>query len=642
MRFRILLGAALALVPAACAPALPTDDPPVTSARWLDQNWTSEQRHWYHHATQGTSTFPVPYAWFISLEQPTLSVFGSAGLLADSAYLSKFGFIPSPRSVADSGEAKAQGYGAAAKAGAMKAAYGQTEAEVNPDGLPVGFARTKAYVDPNTGRPVPDQIGLTCAACHTGHLEYKGTSLRIDGGPAVTDLGKLTQALGVSLLYTKLVPGRLARFGERVRAAGLPQTDEQIKTALDQLLAGLEAMGKATGSVPGKDVEEGFSRLDALTRIGNTVFYENMVNAPPGTNALDNYQHINAPVKYPHIWNTSWFDWVQYDGSIMQPMVRNAGESLGVAAKINMTNPSLPLYKSSVQIDTIHEMEELLAGPSPWGKDGKAPKGFDGLMSPKWPADVLGRVDEAKAAKGGKLYEELCQGCHMAPVSSTAFWDPKNWTDPNKNAARQRYLKVNLIPISEVGTDAGQADILQTRVVNVPPYLAVAPGMLCDGKDSTPTLRTSFAAALGYVVQKTIQTWYDENNVKPARREEMNGYRPNCLQAEAVYKARPLNGIWAAAPFLHNGSVPTIDDLLKPVAARPKTFCLGARQYDPAKLGFVAACAEGTFSLDTSVSGSSNSGHEFRGKGKGEGYGVIGRGLSDAERGELLEYLKTL
>ena len=57
--------------------------------------------------------------------------------------------------------------------------------------------------------------------------------------------------------------------------------------------------------------------------------------------------------------------------------------------------------------------------------------------------------------------------------------------------------------------------------------------------------------------------------------------------ATAPTRARPLYGIWAAAPYLHNGSVPTLHDLLLPPEHRPKTFALGAREYDPVKLGFV-------------------------------------------------------
>ena len=52
-------------------------------------------------------------------------------------------------------------------------------------------------------------------------------------------------------------------------------------------------------------------------------------------------------------------------------------------------------------------------------------------------------------------------------------------------------------------------------------------------------------------------------------------------QVIAAYKPRPLAGMWATAPFLHNGSVPTIYDLLSPVADRPKTFRVGSREFDP-------------------------------------------------------------
>ena len=63
---------------------------------------------------------------------------------------------------------------------------------------------------------LPDQIGLTCAACHTGHLEYNNVSLLIDGGTAPVNFLKLQKALQVSLAYTKIIPGRYGRFSERV------------------------------------------------------------------------------------------------------------------------------------------------------------------------------------------------------------------------------------------------------------------------------------------------------------------------------------------------------------------------------------------------------------------------------------------
>ncbi|BAI71856.1 hypothetical protein AZL_012180 [Azospirillum sp. B510] len=639
-RFSFLLG--FGLLPlgllGACAPTLPTVAPTKETV-WLDQNWKSGERYWYHHASQGTSTFPIPYSWFISLEQPTIWMGGKPPMLVDESYLARFGFIPSPKRL-DDGSARQYGYAAdAGSAKAVLAAYSQSAEEVNPDGLPVGFARTKGTIDPATGQQLPDQIGLTCAACHTGHIEYNGVSLRIDGGPAVTDLDKLTQALGVSLFYTKMLPGRFDRFADRVLGPG--RTAEQtaaLAKDFDQTLEGLEAHTARANAQPGNPaVTEGYNRLDALTRIGNTVFTDDLLDGKVDFDPFVNTAALTAPVKFPAIWNASWFDWVQYDGSIMQPMVRNAGEAMGVAARVNLSNPDRPLYASSVAVENLYRMEQLLAGPNPLARnaDGSV-AGFRGLTAPKWPEAVLGGIDPVKQARGAALYRELCQGCHLPPVSDPAFWSAKYWITPK--GAKQSYLKVNII---NVGTDPAQANILQTRKVRVPAFLKVDPGSLCGGEPGASVTKTSFANALGYVVQKTVDSWYEANGIPPARREEMNGNRPNCLQASAGYKARPLNGIWAAAPYLHNAAVPSLYDLLSPASERPKSFCLGLRSYDPAKVGYQTDCAEGTFTLDTTKRGNTNVGHEFVGSGLG-GSGIIGRGLSAQERWDLVEYLKTL
>src|SRR5262249_24414771 len=103
---------------------------------------------------------------------------------------------------------------------------------------------------------------------------------------------------------------------------------------------------------------EGFARTDALTRIGNQVFALD-VNRP------QNFVPPIAPVSFPYIWDASWFIWVQYDGSIMQPMVRNAGEALGVGALITMDTNASDNFASSIPIDTLHDIERQLAGTSP-------------------------------------------------------------------------------------------------------------------------------------------------------------------------------------------------------------------------------------------------------------------------------------
>lgn len=94
-----------------------------------------------------------------------------------------------------------------------------------------------------------------------------------------------------------------------------------------------------------------------------------------------------------------------------------------------------------------------------------------------------------------------------------------------------------------------------------------------------------------------------------------------------------LDGIWLKAPYLHNGSVPTLRDLLEPATQRPKVFWRGYDVYDPIKVGFVTDTPEaqrvGT-RLDTGSRAGGNQGHEF------------GSQLSGADKAALLEYLKTL
>lgn len=98
------------------------------------------------------------------------------------------------------------------------------------------------------------------------------------------------------------------------------------------------------------------------------------------------------------------------------------------------------------------------------------------------------------------------------------------------------------------------------------------------------------------------------------------------------YANAPLDGVWARAPYLHNGSVPYLSDLLEPAAQRPTGFCRGSDVYDYDRVGFVADGAESActaFWFDTSLVGNGNGGH---------GYGT---NLTAEEKRALLEYLKT-
>jgi len=104
------------------------------------------------------------------------------------------------------------------------------------------------------------------------------------------------------------------------------------------------------------------------------------------------------------------------------------------------------------------------------------------------------------------------------------------------------------------------------------------------------------------------------------------------------YANMPLDGLWARAPYLHNGSVPTLSDLLKSADQRPVSFYIGDTDFDPHKVGFrhdrpVASDGRKLMRLDTTLSGNGNYGHE------GEQYGT---GLEDDDKRALLEYLKKL
>jgi hypothetical protein len=101
------------------------------------------------------------------------------------------------------------------------------------------------------------------------------------------------------------------------------------------------------------------------------------------------------------------------------------------------------------------------------------------------------------------------------------------------------------------------------------------------------------------------------------------------------YANAPLDGLWLRAPYLHNGSVPTLWDLLQPPAQRPKVFWRGNDLYDPRHLGFVAAKpkhGKPLFATTPRIPGNGNAGHA------GAAYGTT---LPDADKWALLEYLKT-
>ncbi|WP_422003204.1 di-heme-cytochrome C peroxidase [Reyranella sp.] len=605
--------------------------PSVAKSVWMEQNWKPGDREWYHHANQGGQFPPmmnVPYEWFVALEQPRPSL-GDAGAFSDPAYLDRFGLIPS------STEAGAYDWRHCREPDSTAGYQTGQQLLTWRHRLPVGLACSDPAAQPMLlpdGRPwrnpgtggTMGMLGLTCAACHTGRLTYRGTELLIDGGSAMIDLKSLNEAIAVSLFLTDIDPWRFRRFA--LRLLGADANDESRAALRDQLAAAVvraKALKALDDAVEPLGTREGFGRLDALSRIGNQVFAIDLER--PG-----NYAATAAPVHFPRIWDTHWFPWAQYSASIGQPMVRNAGEALGTGGSVALAGTlvpggslTAPLYASTVQIGKLGDMETMLAGGQPTEE-----RGFTGLHPPKWPEETLGPIDVELARRGAGLYVEICQHCHLPSKRNPAFWESEHWTAPNK--AGQRYLKLVEVPVEEVGTDATYLETVASRRVKVPPELG-----LTDDR---------FLFALRDVVGRTTKAWYDSRKMDQDERDRMDGNRDNDVRLEAIYKARPLDGVWATPPYLHNGSVPTIADLLSPVKDRPARFWLGHREYDPAKLGYRHDELAGGFLLDTSRAGNRNTGHAFDDSyGKpGQGRGVVGRGLAPDERLALIEFLKSM
>ena len=359
------------------------------------------------------------------------------------------------------------------------------------------------------------------------------------------------------------------------------------------------------------DNQAGFDRTDALTRIGNQVFAVDMKNAA-------NFSPANAPVRFPQIWDASWFTWVQYNSSISDPLVRNVGESLGVRATVKLSDADAQDFANSVSIEGLKELEGLLSGPAP----------YQGLRPPNWPS-VFPALNEEKIARGAELYGAICQSCHLPPAEELAAdlnkTQPAYWWE---NSQKKRFLKVKDVKESFVGTDPHEAIDFIHRTADS--------GNLGKG-------RVSAGVGLELVTDGIVSKSFEKMKLTPSQQIEWRGNRdPHdaAVRSEPIYKARPLTGIWAVSPYLHNGSVPNLYALLSPQSERPDKFWTGSKEFDPVKVGHDTSYFEGASLYDVTKPGDSNRGHEFKDGPKGNG--VVGPSLSPDDRYAIIEYLKSL
>jgi hypothetical protein len=596
----------------------------------VDQGWSDADRSFFYFAPQGSPILPLDY--FLSLEQP-----GNSELFLNREYLSDLGMIFWDDPVA------------------------------NPHSLPIGLT-----VD--TGRLGREaQLGMNCSACHVTQIRVGNEVALVDGGVSHFDFWRFMSSLDAALIETSRDEARLQRFVERLSARKKLVTDPaQVQARLRQIISERDQWQMRNHT----EIEPGPGRVDALNVILNQVTAGMLGRA-------ENARTPDAPVSYPALWDAPYLNFVQYNGVVPNAgagaIGRNVGQVLGVFGQVDLAEGTLPPgYNSSVNVTHLMALEERL-------ETLKSPSWNDFVAAGKLPP-----LDESLLVAGQNIYQSECSSCHavidrenrgdLASIKIQTFDLETIGTDPTAAlgfAAREvvtgpvegRAIGVVTGPkfcdvthgnavlahvvagvmLNHLSDDrmavvqAAEATIsssIHKRLVGIGNSIRASLGIEVK-EDSVP-------ADYGTMIDAMVAEGLSENEIAARLAEassnssalfdelvrdhfQYHGSEQACMEVlqTAQYRARPLNGIWATGPFLHNGSVPTLADLLLPARERPAQFIVSNGAFDPVNVGFEGR-DDGGFVMDTNVAGNSNYGHE---------YGVD---LPEPDRRALIEYLKSL
>jgi hypothetical protein len=571
--------------------------PPVGPAAvtYVDQGWSAADRDAFYTTSQGS--LMIPYIWFKALRR--LDVDEPFG----GDQLQRYGYLRNDKS------------------------------KNNPEGLPVGFVIT--------GNATSGHLGMTCAACHTSQLEYRKDGvthvMRLDGAPANADFQQFLADLTAAARATLMQPDRFHAFAKAVLRGGYSAP----KAA--QLWNDFGAWVKQFGDVMDASLPAspwGPGRVDAFGMIINRVAGRNL--GIPG-----NFKIADAPVSYPFLWNASRQDRTQWNGSFpnglyIQALARNTGQVLGTFAKFKPERigpyiPPLPptiwYGNNSADFVALQSLEEKVVK----------------LRPPPWPKAIFG-FDEALARRGETLFQAHCKACHTSEQPSLigAWSTPVKavGTDPKMVVDAERMvdpgiLKGSIVPTLPIGgrlEDRSKAlDLLAVSIIGTLISQAQLNNAELQQNGLWRALREDMAQVLPdqrIDLKKINQEKIDQ--IQDFITENLDLlFRPRSpAPPGAAYEARALYGIWATAPYLHNGSVPSLWELLTPAKRRKATFMVGSRVFDPTHVGYVtdqSPFKNGIFVTDPdNANGNGNGGHEF------------GTDLSEAERWALIEYLKGL
>lgn len=540
--------------------------------------WTPELRKEFYFTDQGSRIMPLN--WIRALTLP-----GGEGFLHDG--LERYGYLPD-------------------------------QAAPAPD-IPVGFTVADTKDGP--------MIGMTCAACHTRQIEVEGMFFRIDGGPAMVDFQSLLADLDVAMGDTLASDEAFDAFASRVLD---PTADDTKRSKLREEAALWYERFHTLIERALPDPAWGPGRLDAVSMIFNRLAGLD-IGEPPSRLITGNVHPADAPTRYPFLWNAARQDKTQWpgfagNGNDLLGLARNLGEVYGVFGDFQPLKQG-GLFKldrdyishNSANFDGLKDLEDLI-----WK-----------IGAPKWPWFL----DEDLVAQGKAIFGRApaqggCADCHS--VRTGAF--------------RSIFHRTWLTPVQDVGTDTRECAILSRTIDTGVLSGAQIPfgGRLKPTDTAFNALRTS---VIGAIIQHGLgnrseleavaQEGSDElppefDDLRDAfpSPEEMAGLMESEDDGGCAYEARVLHGIWATAPYLHNGSVASLADLLKPASEREASFQLGP-SYDRKTVGLAEQQPRFNYTLQTTDcedidSGNSRCGHEY------------GKALRGNDRQALLEYLKSL
>lgn len=578
-------------------------------------------------AQQSQGSRLIPRSWFDALEQP-----GGGGQLADKEYLAAFGLVTD--------DALPYPVGFALDC--------QDDEDLPNTGFSWYEGQAHKQEDGSINLPEP-WIGLNCAACHSGSVTIGDKTRLIPGAPARFDYQSFIEALDTSLSETHpdADSARFDRFADAVFAASGQEASDAnkslLRAALDTHIA-WQAKTEARNFPQGDDRPRyGYSRVDAFGHIFNKMtIFAGAESGNPST----------APVSYPFLWGIQEQNFVQWNGLVANARLdnplpvgnsdlidygalgRNAGEVLGVFGDLKVTERQgqRPSYVSSARVNNLMRLEELV---------GK-------LTAPNL-ADFMEVTDDPGLVSSGKtLFGEHCQSCHLQGdarnekggteklITFAEMADSGNLTDLNmacnamlyrSSTARMEGTKSEIVGGRELAAEEPVSVMLEVGVKGV------------------------MVKNIGALAQEALRNlWgmegrFDDTLEFPVTTDPNFFCRQQIFTEDGEkflkYKARPLDGIWATGPYLHNGSVRTLYQLLLPVNERETSFWVGSTEYDAEQVGFRSVPdPEGgsTSLLDTSLSGNRNYGHVY-------GAGSLSEGTDMTEeeaRQALLAYLRTL